>query len=309
MRLRRGAGLAGLILCAMAAFAPQASGQESAQKTFRIGIVAEPGAGTAIEGLSELSEAYGKVLGTQVEFFVARNYPALIDAHASARIDYAIYRSASAYAAAYRRCECLEPLVAPAGGDGSTGIRSVLITRDGRLDSATDLAGRRIALAPADSMAGNRMPLALFRPDGRPLSGEESFLVKAQSAEEAEAMFVDGTVDAMFGWAPAVPSGRPEPEGGTLARVAAAGVDPSTLGILWHSEPLRYGPHAVSAGLDPEPRRRLTRFLTGLKRADPDMYERLERQRLGGFAAVTQADYAVALEVVDAIAAVIPGDR
>ena len=55
---------------------------------------------------------------------------------------------------------------------------------------------------------------------------------------------------------------------------------------------LRYGPHAVSSGLDPEPKRRLMAFLTGLREADPDTYERLEMHRGGGFTAASQADYA-----------------
>src|SRR5690606_4354540 len=113
----------------------------------------------------ELNAAFTKALGLKVEFFVARSYAALIDAQASSRIEYAVY-SASAYAAAYRRCACVEPLVAPTGEDGSIGIRSVLIAKDGRLRSVTDLAGHRIALLPPDSIAGHRMPLAAFQPAG-----------------------------------------------------------------------------------------------------------------------------------------------
>ena len=67
--------------------------------TFRVGIVAEPGAGNTIAGLAELNDAFSKALGLKVEFFVARSYAALIDAQASSRIEYAIY-SASAYASA-----------------------------------------------------------------------------------------------------------------------------------------------------------------------------------------------------------------
>jgi len=269
--------------------------------TFRVGVVAEPGAGNTIAGLAELNDAYSRALGIKVEFLVASSYPALIDAHASGRIEYAIY-SASAYAAAYQRCECVEQLVAPVGEDGSTGIRSVLIARDGTLPSLADLTGRRIALLPADSITGNQMPLAAFQPNGKPLSGEESFFVQVASAEAAETLLAEGGVDGIFGWMPAAGAGQ-EIEGGTVARLEAAGMEKSRLAVVWRSDLLRYGPHAVSHGLDPEPKRRLTAFLTGLKETAPVLYERLETHRLGGFTAASQSDYAAALEMVKAISA------
>jgi phosphonate transport system substrate-binding protein len=299
------AAAGGLSIAVACLTASASAGWQEDIGTFRVGVVAEPGAGNTIAGLAELNDAFTKALGLKVEFFVARSYAALIDAQASSRIEYAVY-SASAYASAYQRCECVEPLVAPVGEDGSIGIRSVLITKDGRLRSAEDLAGRRIALPPADSIAGHQLPLAAFQPGGKPLSGAETFFVKAESAEAAEAMLVEGSVDAIFGWTPAVGPDAPEIEGGTMARLVAAGVDRQALSVLWRSDVLRYGPHAVSTGLDAEPKRRLTAFLTGLKAADPDMYERLETHHLGGFTAAFQADYATALDMVRMLAEVRP---
>src|SRR5438445_3471984 len=67
--------------------------------TFRIGIVAEPGAGNTVPGLALLTQSFTNALGMKVEFVVARDYAALIEAQANARIEYAIY-SATAYATA-----------------------------------------------------------------------------------------------------------------------------------------------------------------------------------------------------------------
>jgi ABC-type phosphate/phosphonate transport system substrate-binding protein len=58
-------------------------------------------------------------------------------------------------------------------------------------------------------------------------------------------------------------------------RLVEAGVDRAALSIVWRPDVLRYRPHAVSSDLDPEPKRRLTAFPTGLREADPDRYERL----------------------------------
>ena len=87
--------------------------------TFQIGIVAEPGAGNTVPGLALLTDAYGKALGMKVEFVVAHDYAALIEAQANARIQYAVY-SATAYATALERCGCVEPLVAPSASTGAT---------------------------------------------------------------------------------------------------------------------------------------------------------------------------------------------
>jgi len=293
-----------VLTAAWALAQPAMAGWREDIGTFRVGIVAEPGAGNAIPGLTELSEAFGEALGMKVEFFVARSYPALIDAQVSGRIDYAVY-SASAYAAASLRCECIEPLVAPTGVDGSTGIRSVLIVLDGKISTTDDLTGSKIALLPPDSVAGHQVPLAMFRPGGRSLMGTEDFLLQAGSAEAAETLLIDGVADAIFGWITAMPPNAPDatPSGGTIARLEAAGIDRSRLTVVWQSDTLRYGPHAVSIALHPDPKGRLTEFLTRMKLADPEMYERLEAYRLGGFTPAAASDYALALEVARSMAA------
>lgn len=279
---------------------PALAGWQEDIGTFRIGLVAEPGAGSSIAGLSTLTDAYTKALGMKVEFFVARDYPALIDAQAAGRIEYALF-SAVAYAATELRCGCVEPLAAPIGDDGSTGIRAVLIARDGRLSTTADMAGKRIVIGPPDSVTGNQLPLAAFQPAGTPLSGDEAFLVRAETQGAAEAMFLAGEADAMFGWVPAIPGSAP-PSGGTLARLEAAGLAAGSLSVVWRSDILRYGPHAVLAKLDPEAKRRLGAFLSNLRSFDRDVYDLIERHHQGGFVPVGTADYAPAVAIAKRLA-------
>ena len=151
---------------------------------------------------SMLKQAYARALGIPVEIFVARDYAALIDAQATARVDYAIY-STTAYATAALLCACVEPVVAPVGEDGATGIKAILVTRDGRLSKLADIEhapGRHRAL---DSIAGFALPRLELAVGQVALTGAEPFLVHADSASAAEAMLVDGSVDAIFGWLPA----------------------------------------------------------------------------------------------------------
>ena len=287
--------LAGLLTPPTASHA----GWREDMKSFRIGLIAEPGAGQSVTGLAALKQAYAQALGVPVEIFVARDYAALIDAQATARVDYAIY-STTAYATAALLCACVEPVAAPVGEDGATGIKAILVTRDGRLSRPADISTHRVAIAELDSIAGFALPRLDLAAGQLTLNGSEPFLVRAESASAAETMLVDGSVDAIFGWLPA--NADTDLPGGTLARLEAAGMDGASLSVVWKSPLLRYGPHALRSGLGAELRLTLVAFLTELKRAQPDVYDVLETHRGGGFAEVRADDYAMAIEMVRSLA-------
>ncbi|TPK97774.1 phosphate/phosphite/phosphonate ABC transporter substrate-binding protein [Mesorhizobium sp. B2-4-12] len=265
--------------------------------TFRIGIVAEPNGGNTVPGLAQLTQAFTNALGMKVEFVVARDYASLIEAQANARIEYAIY-SATAYATAQQRCACVEPLVAPVDSDGAAGIRSVLLTRDGKLPGLADMETHRIVMPPPDSVGGSFLPLAGLAAEHVKVAEDAPFLIHADSASAAEMILVDGKADAMFGWVRAAADGQPQLSGGTRARLEAAGLSASALQVVWISALLRYGPHTVRSDLDPEAKRRLTVFLTNLKSTTPDVYDLLETKHSGGFLTVAPKDYATAEAIV-----------
>lgn len=293
------AGFAALVVLACR---PALAGWQEDMGTFRIGIVARPGAGNAVPGLAQLTDAYSAALGMPVRVFVARDYAALIQAQIDRRVDYAVY-SATAYALASARCGCVEPLAAPTDADGAVGIRSILVTRDARMTKPADMATRRIALGAPGSVTATLMPLADLAAAGVADVEDRPLLSHAASASAAEAMLADGTADAMFGWERARKAGTAEaPFGGTVARLAAAGVPASALRVIWRSDLLRYGPHAVRSDLDKEAKRRLVDFLTRLKARAPDVYGLLEHDHTGGFVAVTAADYDTAYALVRAAA-------
>ncbi|WP_292328155.1 PhnD/SsuA/transferrin family substrate-binding protein, partial [Mesorhizobium sp.] len=91
---------------------------------------------------------------------------------------------------------------------------------------------------------------------------------------------------------------QPTDTGGTIMRLAAAGVPKTSLRVLWSSAPLRYGPHVVRSDLDAEAKRRLAVFLTNLKSLTPDVYDLLEPTHSGGFELAVSKDYATALAIV-----------
>ena len=289
----------------LAALACAAPAPALAQEPFRIGLVALPGEAAGVEGLSDIKAAYSGALGLPVEVMVARDYAALAEAQIAGRLDYAVY-SAPAYAAAFARCGCLRPVAAPVDADGTVGLRSVLIVRTG----AAAVRGR-LAVGPADSLATRLAPLALSaRARTAAAAGR---LIEAQSAAEAEAMFLEGEVEGFFGWMPARPesgaqataedSTREDPvAGGSLARLEAAGLDPASYRVAWRSDVLRYGPHAVRADLPAAQAERLSALLSGIAAGAANPGRRILRGH-GDFAAVTQADYAAVVRALTALAA------
>lgn len=293
--------VASLLLCWPAAHAADGAGSREEPGTFRIGLVAEPGSGKAVDGLPALRQAYELALGMPVDFLVADSYATLIEAQQERRVDYGVY-SATAYALAARACGCLSPVVAPTDANGALGIRSVLIVKTGLASGKDDLPKLRVAIGPPDDVAGHMLPLAELRRQGMAVTGEEAFFLHAASMEAAQKMFLDGEANALFGWIETGRSPAPLPDAGTPAALRSAGAADGAFAIVWTSDLLRFGPHAVRSDLDPEIRRRLVPFLVGLRDVDAALFEALEKRHSGGFVPVDDADYATARDMVETAA-------
>ena len=222
-------------------------------KAFRIGLIAQDGADQAVPGLSALKKAYARALGIPVEILVARDYAALIDAQAAARVDYAIYTT-TAYATTTLLCGCVEPVVRAGRrrtGRPASGRCWSPVTAGWR--SLADIATHRVAMAPLDSIAGYALPRFELAACKLVLTGDEPFIVRADKASQAEAMLVDGSVDAMFGWTAANADADAELLGRYAGETASRrNSGQSSLAVVWDSEPLRYGPHVLRSGLDPQ---------------------------------------------------------
>ncbi|MCB1418122.1 MAG: PhnD/SsuA/transferrin family substrate-binding protein [Notoacmeibacter sp.] len=257
--------------------------------TFRIGVVSPDGQ-RAVPGMELVRDAFSKALGMPVEVFVARDFPALVDAQASGRIEYAVY-SALAYAAAARLCDCVEPIAAPVGQDGATGTRSILVLRQGLPAGVVP----QVAIAAAQTdLAGP----AAFLATGPGVPEIRRRIV--ENMEAAEALFVSGEVDGIIGWLATGPDGDQE-RSGTAARLESLGRQPSAHTIAWRGPVLAYGPHTVRRSLDPQARKALAGLLAGMAATKPDVLEALSPLHPGGFRAVGPIDYATASEALEAV--------
>lgn len=266
--------------------------------TFRIGMLADPGADRMVAGLQDIKDAYATALGMPVQIFVARDYAALIDAHATGRIEYAIY-SATAFATAQRLCTCVDPLVAPEGQQGDLGVRSILLVRKSNLDADGTLSGLRIAMPDDDSITGSIIPTLAMERQGGLRGMDPDDLVTASSETEAEQMFLQGKVDGFFGWRSSAENNNPPTASGSLQRLMKAGGDVAEIDIPWQSELLRYGPHALRTGIDQEAKSLLVTFLVDLAGKRPDVYEMLVGPAYSSLVPVSADDYDLASDIVE----------
>lgn len=265
--------------------------------TFRIGLVmprgSDPDRGRTLE------KAFSEALSMKAEVVPYREYRALIDAHLSGRIEYAVY-SATAFALAWQLCECVEPVAAPLSQDGTTGFRSALFLDGETTAGSPSLQGKRIGYTTRQSLSGWLIPTAAFDAGERPLAESGATFHAMEDYAKLIGEFSGGRVDGFFGWIR-----DPEPQDPTLpegsmsspAKLARHGLPPERYTIAWRSDPVPFGPHAVRKNLAPEAAELLTAFLTGLREKQPEVYEALEPTHDGGFRPVGLTDYRLLMDL------------
>ncbi len=261
---------------------------------FRVGVVVRGDRGGPAVDYKAAAEMMSKAIGMPVEIVPMLDYGALIEAQAASRIDYAVY-SATAFGTIYASCECVTPLVAPVSESGDTSIVALLATTSDRVRSLDDLDDSKLAWTP-DLPAPAEM--AAINVEGVPLTGDEKFAVMSVTPQKAVDAIRRKKANTMFGWAYAGPDGKPRPDSGTLAALRAAEVEYS---VVWTSQPVRFGPHAVRKNIPADIRDALREFLTNGIAATPEIAELLDETFHGRFQAVSEADYAAAVAHATAV--------
>lgn len=274
--------------------------------TFRIGMIEAQARQHSPAELDNIRAAYAAALGMPVEIIQSKDFPSLIDAHASSRIEYAVY-TAEAYAASALACECVEPLAAPVAQDGSAGVRAVLIT-DAGLSLSAIASSRGIGVPGLDDMAVYGVALASFQAGGQRLTGTDSWIRTEDGARGVISGFASGKLDGFFS---AVPSRL------SMAAVLAPGTPVADevrksdrkAKAVWLSEIIPFGPHAVRKNLSPEAKALLSGMLAGLGTADPEMNDRLLPEGMVAFAPVQHSAYSLAMDATKALAEVAPAPK
>ncbi|NLH82953.1 MAG: phosphate/phosphite/phosphonate ABC transporter substrate-binding protein, partial [Phyllobacteriaceae bacterium] len=262
----------------------------AAAAPFRLGIVAADRREVAAARVEPFRHELASVLGRDVTVETFDDEAALVGALVARRIDYAPL-SAIGFATATRLCDCVEPLAAPRDADRAAGWHAVVLARAGSGPARPeDLAGRRLAVAPASSIGTRRIPLAMLARSA-PVGAEAPRLVETAGPAEALRALLDGRAEAALVWSSLEGDADAGWSRGPLAEAVARGeARAEDVRVVWASPLLPLGPHTVQASLGEADKRRLREMLIELD-ADPEVYEAIERTHSGGFVRVGAPSY------------------
>lgn len=270
-------------------------------KVLRVGVLGGADAAYRLATLEPFRVYLQDKTGIPVEIVPAPTYDALIDAQAGGQVDYAIY-SATAYATAVLKCECVEAFAAPVAADGALGFYAILVARAG--DSIADLAGaagKRLGLGPADSVAGSIVPRHAFAADKIDPNAYFLSVTEFPTPEEAMAALLRGEVDIATAWSSLTGSESVGYAFGTLTGMVSEGtLTMNRVRIVWQSRLIPFGPHALRNDLPPELKAILSGALLSMAREDTEALDAVDRLGFGGggFATPDASLYALVIELV-----------
>jgi phosphonate transport system substrate-binding protein len=283
--------------------APAAADWRSDLKVLRVGIVAPLGAARDTARIEPFRAYLEAKLGLPVEVVAAATYSALVDAQASARVQYAIH-TASSFVTASVSCACVEPLALPAAIGGARGFRALLVARsDGSLRSLADAKGKRLALSGDDSVAGRLVPLKGLARQGIDPQTYFSAVLTAEDPEDAVTMLFTDEADLAVAWSSLEGNATAGYSFGSLARMVSAGtLAMDQIRVVWQSPLIPFGPHAVRRDLPSGAKALLGGALAAMATEAPDALDAVDGRSIGGggFVPVDAAAYAVIEELVKA---------
>ncbi len=264
---------------------------------FRVGIVSSGDTNETLARSEPFRLALTEALGIDVELFAARDHAGLVNALASARIEYAVL-SSTAYALTWVLCECVEPIVLPSSGDNTDSYRSILISRPDGPDEPGEIKNSPVGALAEDSIGGFALAVYLLRQEGFDISTEDSIKFKL-GAEAAVDAFLSGEFNTLIGWSSM--SGDPNTgySRGTLTKIAAhSGGTLQGYKIIWQSPPIPHHPHAIRKSLDSEAKRILRDLLSTMFVEDPIAYDSIEPVYGGGFVPARHGSFSTLVDFI-----------
>ncbi len=250
----------------------------------RIGLVETHVAAADPIKLEAVRLAFANAISIPVEIIRLGSYAALIDAHASGRVGYAIH-SARSFAATEAACGCVRAFRSPVAADGSTGFRSVLVARD---SVNIPVAALKVGYSDEASVSGWQIPQQAISAG----SLEQPKLVRGGSVAAVIQLYQTGQIDGFFAWLPDVPGDA----GSDLKRLfggwnqsAINAADP--LRIVWSSQRIPYGAHAANRSVPDDLVEVLGVFLDEMATKAPGLLDIFEPAYGGGYVIPDPEDY------------------
>lgn len=269
---------------------------------FRVGIVVGEDVAGNLARVELFRLALSDALGMNVEIFPARNTSSLIEAHRGSRIEYAIY-SASAYAATWILCECVEPLVLPLAVDQTSTFRAVIISGPSGPGNLGDLTPKNLAIPRSRAVGASEIAVYELEKQGVLPKGisELTLTGELMTLEQAVNGVLDGKFGAMLGWSSMAGDKLSGYSRGSLKALAEAnGGEAKGYNIIWQSLDIPHPPHAIRKNLPSEAKRILRETLQQMFLEDPGAYDSIELQYGGGFEVARHGQFSSVLDFVRA---------
>lgn len=284
-----------LLLLLIAPTGPAKAEWRESIKKLTFGFLATAEKKQALERRARFQAYLSRELGIPIDLYAAPDLASLINAHASARVQYAVYPP-SAYSVAQANCRCLEPLVMPKKRNGEIGYHAVLLVRAGSaIAKPADLEDRILAFTKKGSITGHLLPMALWNKQGLEMDRRLAEGRFAGSARNAARMLDRNQVDAMLTWSSL--TGDPSEGyafGGLRALVSGKHIDMRDIRIIWRSPSIPFAAHAISANLPGDFKRDLQAVLIDLGEKDPDALDSLTQGDFAGLIAAKPDSFSLA---------------
>ncbi|MEM7068822.1 MAG: PhnD/SsuA/transferrin family substrate-binding protein [Pseudomonadota bacterium] len=252
---------------------------------FRIGVVVPTNIPGNLARMEPFRLAISEALEMDVEFFPASNGISVIDALATERIEYAII-SASGYALASVRCECVEPLVIPRSTDSTDGYHLVGLMRAGSAVKLEDLPAMNVAALSTSAIAGSQFIEYLLLSESPGLKKGAIAFQGKDASEDTLLAFYQGQYDILFGWSSLTGDPSSGYSRGSLRQIFdKTGDTNAQYKVVWKSRQIPHRPHVIRKKLPGEVKQRLRSVLVNLFDRDPVAYDSIEPEYGGGFTA------------------------
>jgi phosphonate transport system substrate-binding protein len=234
-----------------------------------------------------------------VELQTFSNGQDLVEAVAHHKLDYAIFTAAT-YAAAWRTCGCVEPVVAAKSIDGTAGVKSILVVRgDSPYQKPADLQGKTLVASDPRSVASRLVPFSELKAEGFDPATLFTRIDTVADPDAALLALLDRRADAAVAWSTLEgEEGEGYDRGALHDLVSRHLLDMHAIRIIWRSSLIPNGPHAVRNDLPLEIKNRLRDLLIDLIDNSPVAYEAVEPMFGGGFSPIGHSSYLPLLRLV-----------
>ena len=260
--------------------------------TFRVGILAGNDSAGAIRRAELFREAMNTHLDVPVELIPFGDLSTLIQAQVSGRVEYAIH-SALSFTVASASCECLVPLAVPTFSGGAKGTHAVIFALSDGPRTLSDLENQTIGILVKEDFVTGTFAEIELKQSGFDLRTAGVAVLKLNSDGDALEALQKGTVKAVLDWSTLSGDAGQGFSHGLFARIMAseAAPDVGTLRLIWQSDMLPNGPHAVRRNLASEAKKKVQDFLLSLETKNPAAYDVFNPRLGGGFLPVQLSEY------------------